>query len=175
MSQRTDWIHYCPTIEDAVRQSDAIYVAVPTPHAPSHDGSLPYDGVPRDFDNTIIENCLFEVGRAIKACKGDGRYRTILVISTVTPGTMNNVLGPATEKGAESKIGDGWTMVYNPFFIGQSTVVRDFLNPEFVLLGCPPPRKDMAINATTPADGGKGEEIARELYATGAHALHRVE
>ncbi|MBS0190580.1 MAG: UDP binding domain-containing protein [Phycisphaerales bacterium] len=159
-------MHYCPTIEDAVRQSDAIYVAVPTPHAPSHDGSLPYDGVPRDFDNTIIENCLFEVGRAIKACKGDGRYRTILVISTVTPGTMNNVLGPATEKGAESKIGDGWTMVYNPFFIGQSTVVRDFLNPEFVLLGCPPPRKDMAINATTPADGGKGEEIARELYAT---------
>jgi len=159
-------MHYCSTVNDAVRQSDAIYVAVPTPHAPSHDGSLPYDGVPRDFDNSIIESSLEEVGRAIKASKSDGRYRTILVISTVTPGTMNNILGPATERGAESKIGDGWTMVYNPFFIGQSTVVRDFLNPEFVLLGCPPPRKDMAINSTTPADGGKGEEVARELYAT---------
>jgi len=159
-------MHYCETVNDAVRQSDAIYVAVPTPHAPSHDGSLPYDGVPRDFDNSIIESSLEEVGRAIKANKSDGRYRTILVISTVTPGTMNNILGPATERGAESKIGDGWTMVYNPFFIGQSTVVRDFLNPEFVLLGCPPPRKDMAINATTPADSGKGEEVARELYAT---------
>ncbi|MBS0189062.1 MAG: hypothetical protein JSS51_13430 [Planctomycetes bacterium] len=159
-------MHYCATVNDAVGQSDAIYVAVPTPHAPSHDGSLPYDGVPRDFDNSIIESSLEEVGRAIKAHKSDGRYRTILVISTVTPGTMNKILGPATERGAESKIGDGWTMVYNPFFIGQSTVVRDFLNPEFVLLGCPPPRKDMAINATTPADGGKGESVARELYAT---------
>jgi UDPglucose 6-dehydrogenase len=88
------------------------------------------------------------------------------VISTVTPGTMKTLLGPAVEEGAGTRVGDGWTMVYNPFFIGQSTVVRDFLNPEFVLLGCPPARKEMAINSTTPADEGRGEALARRLYGS---------
>lgn len=150
-------MHYCASIDEAVSKSDAIFVAVPTPHAPQHDGSFPYDGVARNFDNTPIRTCLVEVGRAIgKHVKSDNRFRTILVISTTTPGTMSEELGPATEKAAGRRIGDGWTMVYNPFFIGQSTVVQDFLNPEFVLLGTP------ARNA----DEGEGERVARELYGS---------
>ncbi len=148
---------YCQSIEEAIAKSDAIFVAVPTPHAPQHDGSFPYDGIPRDFDNTPIRNCLTEVGRAIgKSVKADGRFRTVLVISTTTPGTMVDDLGPATEKAAGRRIGDGWTMVYNPFFIGQSSVVQDFLRPEFVLLGTP------ARNA----DSGMGERVARQLYGS---------
>jgi len=69
---------------------------------------------------------------------------------------MSDELGPATEKAAGLRIGDGWTMVYNPFFIGQSTVVQDFLNPEFVLLGTPANNADM----------GEGERVARELYGS---------
>ena len=148
---------YCQTIDEAVAASDAIFVAVPTPHSPQHDGSFPYDGVARDFDNTPIRSCLTEIGKAIgKHFKTDGRTRTILVISTTTPGTMVEDLGPATERAVGRTIGDGWTMVYNPFFIGQSTVVKDFLNPEFVLLGTP------ARNA----DRGEGERVARKLYGS---------
>ncbi len=129
---------YCASIDEAVSKSEAVFVAVPTPHAPQHDGSFPYDGVARNFDNAPIRSCLVEVGRAIgKHVKTDHTFRTILVISTTTPGTMSEELGPATEKAAGRRIGDGWTMVYNPFFIGQSTVVQDFLHPEFVLLGTP--------------------------------------
>jgi UDPglucose 6-dehydrogenase len=147
---------FCGTVDEAVGKSDYIFVAVPTPHRPTHDGSFPYDGVPRNFDNTIIRDCLEEVGRAIAAHAGDGRYRTILVISTVTPGSMREELVPALEAAAGASVGDGYTVVYNPFFIGQSTVVRDFLNPEFVLLGCPGPI----------SDAGESERRARELYAT---------
>ncbi|MGD9688660.1 MAG: nucleotide sugar dehydrogenase [Phycisphaerales bacterium] len=148
---------YCSSIDEAVGRSESIFVAVPTPHAPQHDGSFPYDGVARNFDNAPIRSCLVEVGRAIgRHVKSDSRFRTILVISTTTPGTMSGELGPATEKAAGRRIGDGWTMVYNPFFIGQSTVVQDFLHPEFVLLGTP------ANNA----DAGEGERVARELYGS---------
>ncbi len=149
-------LHYRESILDVVRRSRAIFVAVPTPHAPTHDGSQPYDGVARDFNNEPIRNCLTSIGEAIGRCAGDGVHRTILVISTVTPGTMIEDLGPATEEAAGRAIGDAWSMVYNPFFIGQSTVVRDFLNPEFVLLGCPPGN----------ADAGEGERLARELYGS---------
>ncbi len=150
-------MRFCASIDDAIASSEAIFVAVPTPHAPQHDGSFPYDGIGRDFDNTPIRTSLMEVGRAIgKHVKADHQYRTILVISTTTPATMADDLGPATEKAAGRRIGDGWTMIYNPFFIGQSTVVRDFLNPEFVLLGTP------AGNA----DSGEGERVARSLYGS---------
>ncbi|MGQ0628723.1 MAG: nucleotide sugar dehydrogenase [Phycisphaerales bacterium] len=149
-------MHFCASVDEAVSRADAVFVAVPTPHAPMHDGSFPYDGVARDFDNGPILRCLTDVGRAVRNHAADGRFRTVLVISTTTPGTMENELGPATEEAAGTKVGNGWTMVYNPFFIGQSTVVKDFLNPEFVLLGCP------AGNA----DGGAGELAARELYGS---------
>jgi UDPglucose 6-dehydrogenase len=147
---------FCATVDEAVAKSDYIFVAVPTPHRPTHDGSFPYDGVPRNFDNSIIRSCLEEIGRAIAKNAKDGRFRTILVISTVTPRSMAEELVPALEAAAGANVGDGYTVVYNPFFIGQSTVVRDFLNPEFVLLGCPRPI----------ADGGESERRARELYAT---------
>ncbi len=153
-------MHFCGSIDDAIAQSDHIFVAVPTPHAPMHDGSFPYDGVGRNFDNSIIRDCLVEVGRAIGKHAGDGRFRTILVISTTTPGTMVDDLGPATAKAVGLPIGSGWTMVYNPFFIGQSTVVKDFLNPEFVLLGVPQNDEGKI------ADLGRGEAISRELYGS---------
>lgn len=149
-------LRFCRSVAEAVEASEVVFVAVPTPHAPSHDGSFPYDGVPRDFDTSIIRASLEEVGRAIGRAAGDGRFRTVLVISTVTPGTTAETLAPAMEAAAGRRIGDGWSLVYNPFFIGQSTVVRDFLTPEFVLLGCPPGN----------ADGGEGERVARVLYGS---------
>jgi len=150
-----DRMHFCESMDQVVAASEAIFVAVPTPHAPTHDGSRPYDGIPRDFDNEPIRACLEELGRSIGTIS-DGIERTVLVISTVTPGTMAGDLVPAMERAVGRSVGKGWTIVYNPFFIGQSTVVRDFLNPEFVLLGCP----------ADGADGGLGERVARALYGS---------
>jgi UDPglucose 6-dehydrogenase len=151
-----DQIHYCQSVQEVVERAEVIFVAVPTPHAPTHDGSRPYDGTPRDFDNGPITDCLEQIGSAIGSLGADAAKRTILVISTVTPGTTARELAPAVERASSKPLGKGWTLVYNPFFIGQSTVVRDFLNPEFVLLGCPPGG----------ADAGEGERVGRELYGT---------
>lgn len=152
-------ISFCRTIDEAVAASEFVFVAAPTPHAPTHDGSRPYDGVPRDFDNAILRDCLTSIGRAIESAldeSSDGPFRTVLIISTVTPGTTLRTLAPALERGAGRPLGDGWGLVYNPFFIGQSTVVQDFLNPEFVLAGHAP--SDEARERTQ-------REVER-LYAT---------
>jgi UDPglucose 6-dehydrogenase len=153
-------MHYCDSADEAIAHADYVFVSVPTPHAPRHDGSFPYDGVARDFDHSIIRSALEECGRAIGRHARDGRFRTLLVISTTTPGTMVEDLGPATVRAVGRPIGDGWTMVYNPFFIGQSTVVRDFLHPEFVLLGVPQDDQGRV------ADAGEGERLARTLYGS---------
>ena len=128
-------MHYCGSIDDAGASSDHVFVAVPTPHAPMHDGSFPDDGVGRNFDNSIIRDCLVEVGRSIGKNAKDGRFRTILVISTTTPGTMVDDLGPATENAVGSPIGAGWTMVCNPHFIGRSTVGCCLLYPRLARRG----------------------------------------
>jgi len=137
-------MRYCGSIREAVEASEMVLVAVPTPHAPMHDGSRPYDGVPRDFDNEPLRACLADVARAIGRID-DGVFRTVFIVSTVTPMTTVETLLPAMVAEA-GEPGERWGLVYNPFFIGQSTVVRDFLHPEFVLAGHSP---DPAVRART--------------------------
>ncbi len=129
-------IIFCEDIDDVVDQSEIIFVAVQTPHAKEHDGSYRYDGVPRNFDTQIIKNCLRDIGRSIYRTKSD--HTIVCIVSTLVPTTCIDELYPIMKKAAKEDIGDRWDLIYNPSFIGQSTVVEDFLNPEFALIGSSP-------------------------------------
>jgi UDPglucose 6-dehydrogenase len=94
--------------------ADLIFVAVATPHQPQFEGVTRLTDERADFDYSQLSNALFSVADA----KGQ-----IVVISTVLPGTMEN-LGPLAEG-----------VLYNPFFIAMGTTIPDFRNPEFVLVG----------------------------------------
>lgn len=148
-------VTFAGSIREAVAFGEAVFVAVPTPHAPRHDGSFPYDGQPRDFDNEPLRACLEEVARAIRSL-GDDVFRTVYIVSTVTPTTTVGELIPAMVRAAGEEPGMRWGVVYNPFFIGQSTVVRDFLQPEFVLAGHSP----------NPIVRARTERAANELYGS---------
>ena len=50
----------------------------------------------------------------------------MIVISTVLPGTVRREILPL--------VNDHVKLCYNPFFIAMGTTIRDFLDPEFVLL-----------------------------------------
>src|SRR4029079_8006110 len=52
---------------------------------------------------------------------------TVAVVSTVLPGTMRRSVMPV----ASPLLG----LCYNPSFVAMGTTMRDFLHPEFVLLG----------------------------------------
>lgn len=111
---------FLPEIEDVVEASDLIFVMVQTPHPPEMDGSIRITNTTQDFDYTYLEAAL----ERISACPNLDE-KVVAVVCTVLPGTCERILRnhPIPH------------FIYNPSFIAMGTTIRDFTNPEFVLLG----------------------------------------
>lgn len=109
-----------------MRDRDIIFVAVQTPHDPQYEGVTPLPETTADFNYRYLIEAL---GTLAKAVEGSGRQHTVVVISTCLPGTYKREIEP---------LATGWSninLVYNPYFIAMGTVIPDYLNPEFVLVG----------------------------------------
>lgn len=115
------------SIDEVVELTDdVVFVAVQTPHVQRFDGArlLPTDTIPEDFEYGFLVNAVAAVAQAARRAR---KAVTIVVVSTVLPGTTNRELRPLLNE---------WTqLVYHPFFIAMGTVVEDFTRPEFLLLG----------------------------------------
>ena len=107
--------------EDAVAGSDISFVIVPTPSDDRGAFSIKY-----------AERAFRELGRAL--AKKDG-YHVIVLTSTVLPGSTRYGLLPILEAESGKRCGPDFGLCYNPEFIALGTVIRDFLNPDFYLLG----------------------------------------
>ncbi|CAM2932150.1 hypothetical protein HASA104033_08940 [Halobacterium salinarum] len=116
---------------DAVRETDVTFLALPTPSR--EDGSI---------DTSIMETGSESLGAAL-AGKDD---HTVVVKSTVVPGTTEDVVEPALERGGS----EGATLAMNPEFLRMGSAVEDFLDPDKVVFGA---RDDAAF------------EPLREVYA----------
>ncbi len=108
-------------LDEAVSQSDVSFVIVPTPSLPD-----------RSFDLTYIRNSCEQLGTALA---NNNKYHVVVITSTVLPGATRNVLIPALEKASGKKVGVDFGVCYNPEFIALGSVIRDFLNPDFYLVG----------------------------------------
>lgn len=111
--------------EQVIRHTDGlVFVAVQTPHEKNYEGITPLPAIKKDFDYSYLKEAVTEIDtEAYEARKNI----TIVVISTCLPGTMQREIKPL--------LSDYTKLVYNPFFIAMGTTMRDFLNPEFILLG----------------------------------------
>jgi UDPglucose 6-dehydrogenase len=105
----------------AVCQSDISFVVVPTPSQP--DGK---------FSLEASEQCMKDLGLGLKH---KNSYHVIVMTSTVLPGAMRNRLIPILEQASEKVCGVDFGVCYNPEFIALGSVINDFLNPDFYLLG----------------------------------------
>lgn len=115
--------------EYIVKNADIIFVAVQTPHDPRFEGITPITDERCDFNYSFlcsaIDNLCIEI-------KKHDIIKTVVVISTVLPGTMKKYVRPILEKNnVEKKI----NLVYNPYFIAMGTTIENYLFPEFTLLG----------------------------------------
>ncbi|MFB6270320.1 MAG: nucleotide sugar dehydrogenase, partial [Halobacterium sp.] len=115
---------------EAVRDTDVTFLALPTPSR--EDGSI---------DTSIMEAGAESLGEAL-AGKDD---HVVVVKSTVVPGTTDEVVAPALERGGF----DGATLAMNPEFLRMGTAVEDFLNPDKIVFG---------------ASDDAGYETLREVY-----------
>ena len=107
--------------EDAVRSVDVTFVVVPTPSEDDGAFSLKY-----------VAAAFRELGRAIGA---KDAYHLVVLTSTVLPGATRNGLLPILEEESGKQCGSEFGLCYSPEFIALGSVIRDFLNPDFLLIG----------------------------------------
>jgi len=105
----------------AIRSTDVTFLALPTPS--NEDGSI---------DLSIMTEGAKSVGDALQTKDGD---HTIVVKSTVVPGTTEDVIAPAIEDAAGKTVGDSLHFAMNPEFLREGSALEDFLHPEKIVLG----------------------------------------
>src|SRR5262249_32804959 len=72
------------------------------------------------------------IGRALRAKQ---RFHLVVLTSTVMPGTTGGPVRAALEEASGKRVGQDFGLCYGPEFIALGSVIRDFLNPDFVLIG----------------------------------------
>ena len=105
----------------AVSQSDATLVAVGTPSRAN--GSL---------DTTALERVCEDLGRALRK---SAKPHTLIIRSTILPGTCRNLLVPIIEEAAGKSCDGDLGVCYNPEFMREGTSVKDFYTPPFTIIG----------------------------------------
>ncbi len=117
----SSYVELRDSIEDVCRDRDIVFVATPTPHEEGYDGRLPTSGKePKDFNYESLKNVLKKCNRFM------GTTQTLVLISTVLPGTVRRELSPLVTKVK---------LLYNPYLIAMGTVGWDMLNPEMIMIG----------------------------------------
>jgi UDPglucose 6-dehydrogenase len=106
---------------EAVAQSDVTFIIVPTPSDRTGMFSLQY-----------ASYAFREIGRGLARKEG---YHLVVLTSTVVPGSTRQVLLPQLEAASGKKCGCDFGTCYSPEFIALGSVIRDFLNPDFTLVG----------------------------------------
>ncbi|CAF3301351.1 unnamed protein product [Rotaria sp. Silwood2] len=109
----------------AISETDMTMIIVPTP-------SNPETGF---FSNDYVLSAIKAIGKVIKSCD---KYHQVVVTSTVMPGSMDGVIRDTLELSSGRKVGcrdNEIGLAYNPEFIALGQVIRDMLNPDFILIG----------------------------------------
>lgn len=107
--------------EDAVLNSDISFVIVPTPSDDKGAFSLQY-----------AKWAFKEIGKALGKKK---QYHNVVLTSTVLPGSTRQALVPILERESRRTAGKDFGVCYSPEFIALGSIINDFLNPDFTLIG----------------------------------------
>ncbi|HEY3053328.1 MAG TPA: nucleotide sugar dehydrogenase [Thermoanaerobaculia bacterium] len=110
------------SVDEAVKHSDLAMICVGTPSG--RNGQL---------DTTAIERVGHEIGRALER-----RTETFTVVlrSTVLPGTTDSVLVPALRNSLGNKYDELVALAVNPEFMREGCSLSDFEHPPMTLIGC---------------------------------------
>lgn len=114
-------LHATMDAKAAVLGTDVSFVCVGTPSL--RNGKL---------DLSHIERVAREIGTALREKTSP---HTVVLRSTVLPGTTETIVQPILEQTSGRRAGAGFTVVYNPEFMRESSAVADFLNPPYIVLG----------------------------------------
>jgi UDPglucose 6-dehydrogenase len=90
----------------------------------------PFDG--DRIDLKYIRQVSQQIGEVLKEKK---EYHSVIVKSTVVPGTTEDVVLPILEQYSEKKAGVGFGVGMNPEFLKEGEAIADFMEPDRIVLG----------------------------------------
>ncbi|CAN5536105.1 UDP-glucose/GDP-mannose dehydrogenase family protein [soil metagenome] len=106
--------------DSAVRNSDLTLIAVGTP----------FDG--KEIDLTFVKTTAEQIGTVLKT---KNAYHVVVVKSTCVPGTTDEVVGPTVAAASGKTLGEEFGLGMNPEFLSEGEAIRDFMNPDRIVLG----------------------------------------
>jgi UDPglucose 6-dehydrogenase len=114
-----------------VGENEIVFLTVGTPSR--SDGSI---------DTAYVEDAAMNVGEALRHADG---LHTIVVKSTVVPGTTRGRIKPIIESASKKKVGGDLGLGVNPEFLFEGSAVKDTMNPEALVLGTTERRTENAV------------------------------
>lgn len=125
LAENRERIRASADLAAAVASSDLTVLCVGTPSGPGGGCDL-----------RAVRGASREIGAALART---GRGHTLVVKSTVPPGTTAGVIRPAVEEAAGRGPGEGLHVVVNPEFLREGSAVQDFFSPSRIVIGTDEP------------------------------------
>ena len=108
-------------LADAVCHTEVTFICVGTPSR--QDGSI---------DLTYVRSAAAEIGRILKEKRG---YQTVIVKSTVLPGTTEGFVLPILEAESGKRGFVDFGLASNPEFLREGSALADFFMPDRIVIG----------------------------------------
>lgn len=124
---------FSASLAHAAANCELFFIAVGTP--PAADGSP---------DMSYVHTVAAEIGRTI------GHYAALVTKSTVPVGTADRIRAIVASELEKRAANLDYDVVSNPEFLKEGAAVKDFMNPERIILGC---------------ESERAESLLRRLYA----------
>lgn len=127
-------------IADAIANTEVSFISVGTPSAP--DGSV---------NLRAVDEVAEQIGRELARKPG---LHTVVMRSTVPPGTAEDRVIPILERASGKAHGTGFRYFSNPEFLREGSSVRDFHSPPYTLVGAAPGDDAAALREIYQGVGG---------------------
>jgi GDP-mannose 6-dehydrogenase len=150
----------CDAVQ-AVAQSELSFVAVGTPS--QRNGKL---------DLRHVERVAGQIGEALKPKRSS---HTVVVRSTMLPGSTESLVIPALEKTSGKRAGADFAVCYNPEFMREGSAVGDFAGPPYTVLGARTPddlRRVRELYLDTPGELFETSIPIAEMVKYVSNAFH---
>jgi len=105
----------------AVRETELSFICVGTPSQPNGNLDLRY-----------IRRICEQIGQALKQ---KAARHTVVIRSTILPGTMRGIVIPILEESSGKKAGADFGVCHNPEFLREGSAVKDFNSPPKTVIG----------------------------------------
>lgn len=106
---------------EAIQSTELSFVCVGTPS--QSNGNL---------DFRYIRRICEQIGEAIKT---KAARHTVVIRSTILPGTMHSIVIPILEETSGKKAGNDFGVCHNPEFLREGSAVKDFHTPPKTVIG----------------------------------------